>query len=65
MTLTYLVPDCKSVSWLSAKKNIYNTLLSYDCKTGFATKILDPSSVAWIYSVAVNKLKGSTREPAL
>ena len=33
-----------SVSWLSSKKNI--TLLSYDCKTGFATKILDPSSVA-------------------
>ena len=23
-----------------------NSLLSYDCKTGFTTKILDPSSVA-------------------
>ena len=37
MTLIYLVPDCKCV-----------TLPSYmdDCKTGFGTKILDPSSVA-------------------
>ena len=44
-----------------------NTLLtySYDCKTGFATKILDPSSVAWVYSIALNKLKGSPRELAL
>ena len=24
----------------------YNTLLSYDCKTGFTTKIFDPSPVA-------------------
>ena len=39
-----LVPDCKFVMVKFQEEN--NTLLSYDCKTGFATKILDPSSVA-------------------
>ena len=42
-----------SVLWLS-KHSAY----SYDCKTGFGTKMLDPSSVA---SIAVNK--SSPREP--
>ena len=46
MTLIFLVPDCKCamVKFLEER---YTLLLGYDCKTGFATKILDPSSVAY------------------
>ena len=44
MKLIYLVPECKCVMVKFSEK--HNTLLSYVCKTGFATKILDPSSVA-------------------
>ena len=39
----YLVPDCKCVMVKFYEE--HNTLLSYDCKTSFATKILDPLSV--------------------
>ena len=46
MTLIFLVPDCKCamVKFLEERHTL---LLGYDCKTGFATKILDPSSVAY------------------
>ena len=49
MTLIYLVPDCKCVEPQCVMVKFYreyNTLLSYDCKTGFTTKIFDPSPVA-------------------
>ena len=44
MILIYLVPDCKCV--MVKFQDERNSLLSYDGKTGFASKIWDPSSVA-------------------
>ena len=44
MTMIYLVPDCKCVMVKFWEER--NSLLSYDCKTGSAIKILDPSPVA-------------------
>ena len=38
-----LVPDCNCVTVKFLEER--NTLLNYECKTGFGTKILDPSSV--------------------
>ena len=52
MTLSYLVPDGKC-AMLSSKKNV-TLLLSYDYKTSFGTKILDPLSVGCL-GIAVNK----------
>ena len=53
MTLIYLV-RIVSVSRLSSERNV-TLQLSYDCKTGFGTKILDPSSVGCGSGTAVNK----------
>ena len=36
----------KTIYRLHYEEEERNSLLSYDCNTGFATKILDPSSAA-------------------